>query len=189
MTLQIILLIANALFLLSEVALALVKHSQHGAVQREDRGSMLWMWLCACGGIALAIAAHWFTPFRLPGPQIWIQRLALIVLAGGLILRWMAILALGRHFTVDIAIHPDHVVFQRGPYRLVRHPSYTGLLLAFLGLTIFLANWLSILVLMVPFTLATLNRVAKEEKALLASLGENYAEYRARTKRFIPGVY
>jgi protein-S-isoprenylcysteine O-methyltransferase Ste14 len=117
-----------------------------------------------------------------------IRLVALGLLVGGLALRWVAILTLGRLFTVDVAIHSDHVVVQTGLYRVLRHPSYTGLLLAFLGLGVSFANWLSILGLLIPITLAVLNRVAKEEQALLSSLGSDYAAYCARTKRFIPGL-
>ena len=84
------------------------------------------------------------------------------------------------------AIQPGHAVIRTGPYRYVRHPSYTGLFLAFLGLGLYFHNWLSLLVLLVPVSLALANRVAKEEAALRASLGHEYAAYCARTKRFIP---
>ena len=101
---------------------------------------------------------------------------------------WTAILTLGRLFTVDVAIHSDHAVVEQGLYRFMRHPSYTGLLVAFLGLGVSLANWLSIIALLVPIAAAVLKRVAIEEGALLHSLGPAYAAYCARTKRFIPGL-
>jgi protein-S-isoprenylcysteine O-methyltransferase Ste14 len=53
---------------------------------------------------------------------------------------------------------------------------------------VFFANWLSLLVLMVPISLAVFNRIAKEERALLAALGPSYAAYCARTKRLFPGL-
>ncbi|MFI5167065.1 MAG: methyltransferase family protein [Thermoanaerobaculales bacterium] len=177
-----------ALFPVSEVALAFVKRSGGGAAQSEDRGSMRLLWLSIAFGIGLAVAAQWIPSARLPGPPHVIRLLALGLLSGGLALRWAAILTLGRLFTVDVAIHSGHVVVQAGLYRLVRHPSYSGLLVAFLGLGVFFANWLSILGLLLPITLAVLNRVAKEEHALLTSLGSEYADYCARTKRFIPGL-
>jgi protein-S-isoprenylcysteine O-methyltransferase Ste14 len=89
---------------------------------------------------------------------------------------------------VDIAIDSHHPVVRSGLYRFVRHPSYVGLLIAFLGLGVFFANWLSILGLLIPITLAVLNRVAKEEQALLDALGSEYADYCSQTKRFIPGL-
>ena len=182
------LVVLIALFPLSEVALAFVKRSGGRAAQSEDRGSMRLLWLGIALGVGLAIAARWIPSARLPGSPHVIRLLALGLLSGGLALRWVAILTLGRLFTVDVAIHADHVVVRDGVYRLVRHPSYTGLLVAFLGLGLFFANYLSIVGLLLPVTLVVLNRVAKEEQALLASLGSEYAAYCARTKRFIPGL-
>jgi protein-S-isoprenylcysteine O-methyltransferase len=92
-------------------------------------------------------------------------------------------------FTVDVAIHSDHEVVQTGLYRFVRHPSYTGLLIAFLGFGVYFANWLSMIALLVPIALGMSIRVRQEEKALLRSLGPAYALYCARTKRFLPGLF
>ena len=57
-----------------------------------------------------------------------------VLFVAGLILRWWAIIILGRFFTVDVTIEKDHELVERGPFRIVRHPSYTGVLLAFVGL-------------------------------------------------------
>jgi hypothetical protein len=59
--------------------------------------------------------------------------LALVLVLIGLFIRWTAILTLGRFFTVDVAVHSDHALVENGLYRFVRHPFYTGLLVAFLG--------------------------------------------------------
>ena len=185
---QLVLLIVVVLFPVSEVAIAVMKRSGGRAAQGEDRGSMRLLWISVAFGVGLAIAAQWIPSTRLPGSPHLIRLLALGLLLGGLALRWAAILTLGRLFTVDVAIHTGHVVVQAGLYRLVRHPSYTGLLVTFLGLGVYFANWLSILGLLIPVTLAVLNRVVKEEHALLTSLGAEYAAYCARTKRFIPGL-
>jgi protein-S-isoprenylcysteine O-methyltransferase Ste14 len=92
-------------------------------------------------------------------------------------------------FTVDVATHRDQTLVQTGLYRRIRHPSYAGLLIAFLGLGIFFCNWLSIVVLLVPVVLAVVNRIAIEERALLGAIGPPYEAYCLRTKRLIPGVY
>jgi protein-S-isoprenylcysteine O-methyltransferase len=80
------------------------------------------------------------------------------------------------------------MVIAAGPYRYVRHPSYAGLLLAFLGLGVFFGNWLSLGVLMIPITLAVIHRIRLEESMLVSALGPAYNAYCARTKRLIPGV-
>jgi protein-S-isoprenylcysteine O-methyltransferase Ste14 len=176
------------LFPASEIALALLKRADPASAQNEDRGSMRIVWLAVALGIACAVAARsipW-TWVRLP-PGV-AGALALAFLLAGLAIRWAAIATLGRHFTVDVAIQQDHTLVQHGLYRLVRHPSYSGLLLAFFGLGLSFASWLSLLALMLPITLAIINRIAKEERALLAALGPAYALYCARTKRLFPGL-
>jgi protein-S-isoprenylcysteine O-methyltransferase len=107
----------------------------------------------------------------------------------GVILRWYSIWYLGRYFTVDVAIAKEHRVINAGPYRLIRHPSYTGALMAFLGFGFSLGNWLSILCLMVPIVAAFMWRIHVEERALTEALGDDYRAYMQRTKRLIPLVY
>ena len=104
-------------------------------------------------------------------------------------LRWYAIFYLGRLFTVNVAIAADHTLIDSGPYRTIRHPSYTGALLVFLGLGISFGNWLSLIIVVVPTSLAFMQRIAIEEAALARALGDSYLRYMARTKRLIPGVY
>jgi protein-S-isoprenylcysteine O-methyltransferase Ste14 len=177
-----------ALFPVSEVALAVIKHSNASSTQAQDRGSMRVLWIAIVIGVGCAIAAQWVPSARLHVTSRIVSPLALVLIVAGLIVRWVAILTLGRLFTVDVAIQPDHQLIQTGLYRLVRHPSYAGLLIAFLGLGLFFANWLSLVLLLVPITLAVMNRVVKEERVLLQALGAPYADYCARTKRLIPGV-
>jgi protein-S-isoprenylcysteine O-methyltransferase Ste14 len=80
-------------------------------------------------------------------------------------------------------------VVDTGPYRLVRHPSYTGLLMASLGLGIALRTWLSIPACLVPPLIAFSMRLRHEEAVLARELGEPYRAYMRRTKRLVPGVW
>jgi len=186
---RLVVVIVLALFPVSEIVLSFVKRSGDRTVQREDRGSMRLLWLSISLGVGLAMVAQWVPAARIPGLGDMIYVLSLILLLGGLALRWWAILTLGRLFTVDVAIQPGHALVRNGPYRFVRHPSYTGLFLALLGLGVFFANWISMLVLMLPIVLAVINRVVKEERVLLAALGADYAAYCERTRRFVPGLF
>jgi protein-S-isoprenylcysteine O-methyltransferase Ste14 len=189
MILSKILLAVVVLFPVSEIVLARVKRAKSESSQLEDRGSLRLFWLAIATGVTLGIiASRWFPSANIQSSSLLLGTFSLVLLVVGLTIRWVAIFTLGRFFTVDVAIQTDHSVVESGPYRLVRHPSYSGLLLSFIGLAIFFGNWLSIVGLLVPVTLAVLNRVAKEEHALLVSLGSPYAAYCARTKRFIPYV-
>ncbi len=80
----------------------------------------------------------------------------------------------------------DQPVIDRGPYRWVRHPSYTAGFLIFLGIGTALGNWLSVIVLFAVTSFVYSRRVKAEEKALLDTIGEPYRLYMSRTKRFIP---
>src|SRR3546814_7056360 len=100
-------------------------------------------------------------------------------------LRWWSSRVLARHFTVDVTIHPDHELVRRGPYRLLRHPSYTGLLVTFLGFALCLGNWLS-LAAMLPVVLAFLWRIQVEERVLREAFPKRYAAYARETKRLVP---
>lgn len=80
-------------------------------------------------------------------------------------------------------------VVQSGPYRLVRHPSYTAILIMLLGLGMVLANWASLVIMLACGLIGLLYRVTAEERALMEALGQPYADYVRQTKRFIRFMY
>ena len=139
-------------------------------------------------GVAAAIAGRSAGMLPLPFAPEAQDLLALVLILSGMAIRWASILTLGRLFTVNVAIHAEHRLVESGPYRFVRHPSYTGLILAFLGVGVSFGDGLSIAAILVPTTLAVWNRILKEEGALRKAFGDSYDAYAARTKRLIPGV-
>jgi protein-S-isoprenylcysteine O-methyltransferase Ste14 len=174
-----------AIWVVSEISVAIAKRSRGGST-RKDRGSLMLLWIVitiaafAGGTIASSVPAG-----RMPRGAFWIG-IALIVL--GIIVRAIAIATLWRYFTVDVAIASGHELIERGMYRFIRHPSYTGSLLSFLGLGIAMRNWISFAVVVIATFLALSYRVRVEEAALIEHFGDRYREYMKRTKRFIPGV-
>jgi protein-S-isoprenylcysteine O-methyltransferase Ste14 len=111
------------------------------------------------------------------------------VLAAGVALRVWAIVTLGRLFKFVVVIQDGHRVVASGPYRLLRHPSYTGALAAFLGAGIALDSWLSVLALVLIPLLAIGVRIRVEEAELARALGEEYRAYARRTRRLVPGLW
>ena len=111
------------------------------------------------------------------------------VLAAGVALRTWAILTLDRLFKFVVVIQEGHRVVASGPYRLLRHPSYTGALVAFLGTGIVLDSWLSTLALVLIPLLAILVRIHVEEAELTNALGREYRTYASRTRRLVPGLW
>ena len=175
-------------FGLSEFGLLLAKRSGRDG-QSADRGSLRLLWSVILSCIVLAVLAGSFVP---QANLAWLMRLRTlggVLFILGLILRWYSIIYLGQFFTVNVAIAADHRVIDTGPYRFVRHPSYSGSLLEFLGFGIIFGNWLSLALLVLPVGLAFGRRIAIEERALSEALGEAYVRYMARTKRLIPGIY
>jgi len=111
------------------------------------------------------------------------------VLILGVTLRTWAILTLGRLFKFVVVIQDGHHVVDSGPYRFVRHPSYTGGLLALVGAGIGLGNWMSLLAAAGVPLLAILIRIAVEEARLTRALGDDYRSYANHTKRLVPGIW
>jgi protein-S-isoprenylcysteine O-methyltransferase Ste14 len=109
------------------------------------------------------------------------------VLAGTALRRY-AVATLGRYFTVDVATEASQPVIEAGPYRLIRNPAYTGLLLSLFGFGLALGNWAGLAAMLVLPSAAFTYRIAVEEAALLSTLGDPYARYMRRTWRLIPFV-
>src|SRR6266566_1322223 len=181
-------LVLAAIYGLSELYLALTRRSQTQAVSR-DRRSLILLWTIIVVSLWFGIQMVWLFPDATVPYLRGFYLFCFLLFLGGLILRWYSIGYLGRYFTVDVSVSAEHKLVDSGPYRCIRHPTYTGALLAFLGLGFCFGNWLSILFLTVPIIAAFLWRIRIEESALTDALGENYRAYMARTKRLIPRIY
>jgi protein-S-isoprenylcysteine O-methyltransferase len=175
-------------FGVSEAALSLLRRSG-SAARKSDRGSLRLIWRVILIGMAAAMLCWWFLPQASVSMTPALQMSALVIFCGGLLWRWYSIFYLGRYFTVDVAVAADHKVIDTGPYRYIRHPSYTGVLAAFLGFALYLGNLASLVALMTAVTFVFLHRIRIEEQVLQSALGEPYVEYMSRTKRLIPFVY
>jgi protein-S-isoprenylcysteine O-methyltransferase Ste14 len=112
-----------------------------------------------------------------------------IIAWAGLAIRIWSIIVLGRSFRLTVEVDSDQAIVDRGPYRWVRHPSYTGLLILAIGFGIALGNWLSVAILMVLPPIVILRRIRVEEAQLIAVMGRPYVDYVKRTKRLVPGVW
>jgi Putative protein-S-isoprenylcysteine methyltransferase len=107
----------------------------------------------------------------------------------GIIIRFAAIHTLGRFFNSVVTIRVDHEIIRTGLYGYVRHPAYTGALLAHAGLGLAFESWFSVLATTIPFWIAVAYRMYVEELALSEKFGVDYANYVSETNRLIPGVF
>lgn len=143
----------------------------------------------AVGTLGLAVWLGSLGLAPLPGGEtVWLP-LGLLLMVGGLLVRWRAVVTLGRYFKPTVTIHDDHRLVRTGVYRIVRHPSYTGLFFGYLGLGIALGSWLSVALAVVPNSIILWLRIRVEERALLERFGAEYAEYRATTRALVPWLF
>ena len=155
-----------------------------------DRGSFRFVVLLTWIGLGLDFSLS----FLLPQATILWQRTALFFIGIGLMLagmafRFYAMSILGRFFTYDVAVHAGQTVIEVGPYRLIRHPSYTGTLIALVGIGLALGNWAGLLALLACIAAAYAYRISIEEAVLVAALGEPYTQYMRRTTRLVPFLF
>ena len=129
------------------------------------------------GYARIGVLPHWLL---YPGLSMFLLGLALTVWAYG---------TLGRFFSLEVQIQGDHRVVDTGPYRLLRHPGYAGVLFGLIGLGLAVQSWVSVLLLLLVMAAALTYRTRIEEKFLLAELGDEYARCVARTRRVVPFVW
>jgi protein-S-isoprenylcysteine O-methyltransferase Ste14 len=126
---------------------------------------------------------------ELPGDPVAGLAIGAVLVVAGLALRRWAAAALGPAFTRSIVFRRDHRVIDTGPYRIVRHPGYTGVLVSTLGLGLTLWNGLSLLVALAGYAVAHVPRIKAEEAALEAQLGDRYRAYARTRRRLVPGIW
>lgn len=107
----------------------------------------------------------------------------------GVLLRWWSFITLGTYFTVVLKTSSDQAVVDRGPYRVLRHPSYTGLLLAVVGCGLMLGNWVGALGSFSLVLAALVYRIRIEEHALTATLGAAYRAFASSRARLVPFLW
>ena len=175
-------------FVLESVA---AKSRQSGDKSRtRDRGS----YRAILGALWFSLALAFALPFVLPQASIAWQRIPVFfagvgLMIAGLVLRFYSMSLLGRSFTYDVAVRSGQTVIEAGPYRYVRHPSYTGALLTVAGVGLALGNWASFGALVLLMGCAYAYRISIEEAALVQGLGEPYRQYMLRTRRLVPFVF
>ncbi len=179
---------AYVVWLVPEILLSRLRRPGPAA-RTQDRLSGTVVMLCLWSGIFVAAAAAFrLRAFAIPWDRGLLFGIGICLMLAGAAFRWYSIRVLGKYFTVLVAIQPDHQIVETGPYRLLRHPSYSGALLTLFGLGLVYGNWLSLLALMLFAAAGYAYRISVEERALIASLGEPYRAYMKRTKRIVPFV-
>ncbi len=157
---------------------------------RHDQGTRNYNFIAIIAGMTAAgmlngISSFWFAASRMKF-LFWFGCGLMVV---GLAFRVWAIRVLGGYFRTTVELDERRTVVRAGPYRWIRHPSYSGLLVICLGYGIALQSWLSLFVVIVLPAIALVYRIRVEEKVLVAGIGKEYIEYQQHTKKLIPGIW
>jgi protein-S-isoprenylcysteine O-methyltransferase Ste14 len=185
MVIPIIAILIRALWLIAEWRHSLSHKTESADLDKLSR--TIWSAATFVGIVGVIVS---FTNLgRIEKEFSYLPLSGIILMLVGLAIRWNAIFTLGDYFTRTVTIKKGHQLIRTGLYQHLRHPSYTGALLAQFGLALALSNWLSFILIFVPLLPAALYRMRVEEDALLNAFGVEYIEYVKNTKRLIPKVY
>jgi protein-S-isoprenylcysteine O-methyltransferase Ste14 len=165
------------------------RRRREGATAYDGGSLALLLTLLALSLVAAVLAALLLPGAAIVRVQTVVFGLGIALLLIGTALRTYAIRVLGRFFVITVAVGPDQQVVERGPYRLIRHPSYTGALLSLLGFGLVLTNWASLAAIILGNAVGFGYRVMVEERVLSRALGQPYITYMRRTRRLIPYVF
>jgi protein-S-isoprenylcysteine O-methyltransferase Ste14 len=187
--------VAGLLFTVIISAWGMMELSQRSNVHREGGtkvgGVATRIAMLACV-IASAVVAN-LTPRVFPAAAIRPAPVAfavgVVILLAGLVLRGWSFKVLGQYFTHTVMVSSDQPVITAGPYRVLRHPSYAGILLAAIGVGLASANWAGLAGVLLFILTPLLWRIHVEENALKATVGDRYRAYAAQHKRLVPLVW
>jgi protein-S-isoprenylcysteine O-methyltransferase Ste14 len=186
-----VLLLLVVVLWLSMEAIQFARQLQWRTDASKIRRHIFWLGLVGC--VIVTNVALYLAPAAFPAatirPGVVAFAVGMAILVAGVVLRGWAFVALGEYFTAVIKVSPDQPVASNGPYRVLRHPSYAGGLLALVGVAVASANWVTVAVFAVAWVAIIAWRIHIEETALLSTVGGRYATYASHHKRLIPLVW
>lgn len=151
-----------------------------------DKMSMLIILICTFVPLIIVFVLAYLGIGRLP---TFVSYIGLVFVVLSFAYRQWAIFVLGKYFTPIISIQKSQKLIQNGPYKYIRHPSYTGFFFEIVGVGLFLSNWLAIIIIIIPLLHSLIYRISIEEKFLITEFGNEYISYKKRTKKLIPFIY
>jgi protein-S-isoprenylcysteine O-methyltransferase Ste14 len=140
-------------------------------------------------GVLLQLLAYsllWQGHFWSRPLPVWQTGISVTLFAAAAALSWTSSRALGRELRVDAALGEEHQLVRSGPYRLVRNPIYTSMLLVLCATGVLVTPWPLFLASLIFFVIGTEIRVRTEEKLLASRFGEEFQEYKRTVPAYIP---
>lgn len=181
----IILLLGTLILLLTQPRLSLSEVKEN---KGSDKGTTFLIFVFVSLGV-LASMLEW----ALLREQAWtwdlLAILGFVSMLAGLGFRVFVIQILGKNFSATVQIKEKQELITQGPYKFLRHPSYTGAWFYFLGFGLFLHTILGTLIFSIGLWFAYQKRIQAEEDTLLQRFGDEYLRYQAKTYRMLPGLW
>ncbi|MGA3186030.1 MAG: isoprenylcysteine carboxylmethyltransferase family protein [Bryobacteraceae bacterium] len=137
---------------------------------------------------AIAFSLLWQGKFWERPLPAWRTAVSVLLFSLGIALSWTGGRALGRQWTVEAGLNADHELVTWGPYRLVRHPIYTSMLLLLLATGSLLSPWPLLLAAVISFVIGTEIRVRVEDHLLDERFGEKFRQYQSRVPAYVPFI-
>jgi protein-S-isoprenylcysteine O-methyltransferase Ste14 len=185
-----ILFLIPSIWIACEIGLVFRDRSRGQGKTTSDKGTRTFNFIAITVGITGAAALNGFSQFFFPaGRTPVLFSIGIAIMLAGMALRYWAVVTLGAFFRTTVETDGNQKVVTEGPYRLIRHPSYTGWLLVCFGYGFALQNWLSLAAAVLLPLAALLYRIHVEEIALVSSLGTEYIEYQKRTRKLVPWLW
>ena len=151
--------------------------------------TVLVLLACIAGAIVAAEQLGRRGPLRWPGGLVWPVAAGIVLIVAGIGLRAWSIATLGRFFQYQIKVQRGHRVVTGGPYRYLRHPSYSGIALVLIGIALACDDVLSLVAVVILGGVGLAVRIRAEERQLTQALGADYEGFAAERKRLVPGVW
>jgi protein-S-isoprenylcysteine O-methyltransferase Ste14 len=177
-------LVLGAFFIDYALPKALTHRYPEYPIHTQDRSSFRIIQAAGLVAIVAAVICRYLNWTIAPSA---IQYIGLLLIPVGLAIREWAIIKLGRFFARTVQIEPGHRLITDGPYRWIRHPAYTGMVLIYLGIALAMGTWLGGAATLGIMLAATLYRIRVEEQVLIQFFGNEYRDYMKRTWRLFPG--
>lgn len=160
---------------------------QPGKGRQDDRGSRVVIFVAMA--VAINLAVQFARVARFPGPALAWSFVGAVLMAFGIFLRQRAVRWLGQFFRTHVTLLDEHQLIEDGPYRRVRHPSYTGGLISCFALGVAIGSAASVAAMLLIPVAGFVYRIVVEERALAIHFGDRWTAYRARTAALIPGLW
>ena len=154
-----------------------------------DRGSTRLLGAAFAFAVLTLLIAPALNALHIGRLSLHLGWIGVSIMLAGLVLRSWANQTLGRFYTRTLRTAEDQSIIRSGPYKLIRHPGYSGMLLLWMGAGLAVSNWIAPLVI-APVMLASYSyRIQSEESMLLTAFGKDYQAYMAKTWRLLPLIY